>query len=308
MRRAWDLLYLLTFRELKLRYQDTIFGFLWSLIRPLLQGAVLFVVLSKFIRIDVEDYGLVLLAALFPWTWFQTSLTLAVGSFAGNGPLIKKVYFPRAVLPLATVLNNGVQYALSIPVLVLLLVFSGYRPDWTWLIGIPYLMLVEAALIMGIVLFLASLDVYFRDLEHLTDVVVGLIWFYLTPVIYPLSIVPDKYHDWVLLNPMASLVEGWRNVYLHNQLPGAEMWPALVFAAGMAAIGSLSFQKMQGVRRCALACRATFRQPAATTSRSHSRTSRSTIRSRCRKKRRTSSRCCCTCRGSCRTRGVRSWR
>jgi ABC-type polysaccharide/polyol phosphate export permease len=246
MRRAWDLLYLLTFRELKLRYQDTVFGFLWSLIRPLLQGAVLFVVLSKFIRIDVEDYGLVLLAALFPWTWFQTSLTLAVGSFAGNGPLIKKVYFPRAVLPLATVLNNGVQYALSIPVLVLLLVFSGYRPDWTWLIGIPYLMAVEALLIMGIVLFLASLDVYFRDLEHLTDVVVGLIWFYLTPVIYPLSIVPDKYHDWVLLNPMASLVEGWRNVYLHNQLPGAEMWPALVFAAAMAAIGSLSFQKMQG--------------------------------------------------------------
>jgi ABC-type polysaccharide/polyol phosphate export permease len=156
------------------------------------------------------------------------------------------VYFPRAVLPLATVLNNGVQYALSIPVLVLLLVFSGYRPDWTWLVGIPYLMAVEALLIMGIVLFLASLDVYFRDLEHLTDVVVGLIWFYLTPVIYPLSIVPDKYHDWVLLNPMASLVEGWRNVYLHNQLPGAEMWPALVFAAGMAAIGSLSFQKMQG--------------------------------------------------------------
>jgi ABC-type polysaccharide/polyol phosphate export permease len=246
VRRAWELLYLLTFRELKLRYQDTVFGFLWSLIRPLLQGAVLFVVLRKFIRIDVPDYHLVLLAGLFPWTWFQVSLVLAVGSFASNGQLIKKVYFPRFVLPLATVMNNGVQYALSIPVLVLLLLVSGYTPNWTWLVGIPYLLLVEAVLIMGIVLFIASIDVYFRDLEHLTDVFVGLIWFYLTPVIYPLSLVPEKYHNWVLLNPMASLIEGWRDLFLHNQLPGADMWPALAFAAGTAALGSLSFRGLQG--------------------------------------------------------------
>lgn len=207
---------------------------------------MLFVVLRKFIRIDVPDYHLVLLAGLFPWTWFQVSLVLAVGSFAGNGPLIKKVYFPRFVLPLATVLNNGVQYALSIPVLVLLLLAAGYAPNWTWLVGIPYLLLVEAVLIMGIVLFIASINVYFRDLEHLTDVFVGLIWFYLTPVIYPLSIVPAKYHDWVLLNPMASLIEGWRQLFLHNQLPGTELWPALVFAAVIAAVGSVSFRGMQG--------------------------------------------------------------
>ncbi|MEX0750139.1 MAG: ABC transporter permease [Dehalococcoidia bacterium] len=246
MRRAYELLYLLTFRELKLRYQDTIFGFLWSLVRPLLQGAVLFVVLSKFIRIDVEDYALVLLAGLFPWTWFQTSLVIAVGSFASNGALIKKVYFPRFVLPLATVMNNGVQYALSIPVLLILLLFQGYTPNWTWIVGIPYLLAVQALLIMGIVLFIASLDVYFRDLEHLTDVVVGLIWFYLTPVIYPLSIVPDKYHGWMLLNPMASLIEGWRDLFLQNQLPGADLWPALVFATGMAALGTFSFKQMEG--------------------------------------------------------------
>jgi lipopolysaccharide transport system permease protein len=212
----------------------------------LLQGAVLFVVLSKFIRLDVEDYHLVLLAGLFPWTWLQTSLVTAVGAFATNGALIKKVYFPRFVLPLATVLNNGVQYALSMPVLVVLLVVEGYDPDWVWLLGIPYLLVVQAALIMGIVLLIASLDVYFRDLEHLTDVFVGLIWFYLTPVIYPLDIVPDRYHDWMLINPMASLIEGWRDLFLHNQLPGAELWPALAFAAGAAAIGSISFRQMEG--------------------------------------------------------------
>jgi len=246
-RRAYDLLYLLTFRELKLRYQDTIFGYLWSLVRPLLQGAVLYVVFSKIIRLDVEDYGLVLLAALFPWTWFHTSLTLCVGSFASNGALIKKVNFPRFVLPFATVLNNGIQFALSIPVLVILLLVAGYQPSWTWIIGIPYLIAVEAVLIMGIVLFIASLNVYFRDLEHLTDVFVGLIWFYLTPVIYPLSIVPDRYHDWIVtLNPMASLVEGWRDLFLRSQVPGVEMLPAIAFAAAFGFLGSFSFRQMQG--------------------------------------------------------------
>jgi ABC-type polysaccharide/polyol phosphate export permease len=215
-------------------------------VRPLLQGAVLFIVLRRFIRIDVEDYHLVLLAGLFPWTWFQTSLSTAVGSFATNGALIKKVYFPRFVLPLATVMNNGIQYALSVPVLVLLLAIGGYQPDWIWLIGIPYLLMVQAALIMGIVLFVASVDVYFRDLEHLTDVSVGLIWFYLTPVIYPLSIVPDRYQNWLLVNPMTSLIEGWRDLFLRNQFPGFDMWPALAFAAGAAAIGTLSFRKMEG--------------------------------------------------------------
>jgi ABC-type polysaccharide/polyol phosphate export permease len=207
---------------------------------------VLFIALRTFIRIDVPDYHLVLLAALFPWTWFQTSLVSSVSAFASNGALIKKVYFPRFVLPLATVMNNGVQYGLSIPVLIILLAIEGYAPSWTWLVGIPYLLLVQSVLIMGIVLFIASLDVYFRDLEHLTDVFVGLILFYLTPVIYPLEIVPDRYHNWLRLNPMTSLVEGWRDLFLHNQVPGVELWPALVFAAGIAALGSLSFRKLEG--------------------------------------------------------------
>jgi ABC-type polysaccharide/polyol phosphate export permease len=246
-RRSYDLLYLLTFRELKLRYQDTIFGYLWSLVRPLLQGAVLYVVFSKIIRLEVKDYGLVLLAGLFSWTWFHTSLTLCVGSFASNGALIKKVYFPRFVLPFATVLNNGIQFGLSIPVLVILLLVAGYVPSWTWIIGIPYLVAVQGLLIMGLVLFVASLNVYFRDLEHLTEVFVGLIWFYLTPVIYPLAIVPERYQDWLLaLNPMASIVEGWRDLFLQNQVPGAALLPALVFAGGFALLGAFSFRSMQG--------------------------------------------------------------
>ena len=143
-------------------------------------------------------------------------------------------------------MNNGVQYGLAIPVLLVLLAIEGYAPSWTWLVGIPYLLAVQALLIMGIVLFIASIDVFFRDLEHLTDVFVGLIWFYMTPVIYPLSIVPDRYEAWLLVNPMTSLIEGWRDLFLRNQIPGLELWPALVFAAGIAALGTFSFRKLEG--------------------------------------------------------------
>jgi ABC-type polysaccharide/polyol phosphate export permease len=130
--------------------------------------------------------------------------------------------------------------------LLILLALDGYTPSWTWIVGIPYLLAVQALLIMGIVLFFASIVVFFRDLEHLTDVFVGLIWFWLTPVVYPLSIVPDRYEAWLLANPMTSLIEGWRDLFLRNQIPGLELWPALAFAAGMAALGTISFRKLEG--------------------------------------------------------------
>src|SRR3970040_906325 len=129
--RTWELLYLLTLRDLKLRYQDTALGLAWSLLKPLALGAVLYLALKQFVRIDVKDYQLVLLTGLFPWVWFQTSALLATPSFAANGALLHKGPFPRFVLPFATILNNGIHFAFTIPVLVILLGVSGHYPSWT---------------------------------------------------------------------------------------------------------------------------------------------------------------------------------
>lgn len=245
LQRAWELLFLLTRRELKLRYQDTALGFIWSLFKPLLLAGVLFVALKQIVRIDVEDYHLVLLTAIFPWTWFQTSVLVATPSFASNGALIKKVRFPRAVLPLSTITNNGVQFALSLPIVALVVVMSGERPSPVWLIGIPVLGLVQLALMMGVVLFISSLDVFFRDLEHLIEVVLQL-WFYVTPVIYPLAIVPERWEIYLRLNPMTPVIEGWRALFMHNTMPAGELWPALLFAAAAVAVGAFTFQRTQG--------------------------------------------------------------
>jgi ABC-type polysaccharide/polyol phosphate export permease len=245
MGRAWELLYLLTLRDFKVRYQDTALGLLWSLMKPLALGAVLYVALSQIIRIRVEEeYHLVLLTALFPWVWFSTSVLMATPSFAANGPLLKKVPFPRFVLPFSTILNNGLHFLLTIPVLVILLAISGRYPAATWLLGIPILVAVQLALLTGVILLIASINVFFRDLEHLMEVFLTLA-FYLTPVLYPLALVPDRWRPVVLVNPMTSLIHAWRDLFLHNALPGAELWPALLFTLGAVALGVAAFRRLE---------------------------------------------------------------
>lgn len=243
--RTWDLLYLFTLRDLKLRYQDTVLGLLWSLMKPLALGVVLSVALKTFVRIEVDEpYHLVLLTALFPWVWFSTSVLLATASFAVNGALIKKVPFPRYILPFATILNSGLHFLLTIPILVILLAIDGRYPNPTWIIGIPMLAALQLVLLMGIILIVASLNVFFRDLEHLVDVFLTLL-FYLSPILYPLSKVPERWHPLLQINPMTSLIEAWRKLFMHNALPGTDIWPALLFAAAALLLGAMIFRRLE---------------------------------------------------------------
>lgn len=237
-------MYLLTLRDLKVRYQDTALGMLWSLLKPLALGGVYYVVFRYLVNLQIDDYHLVLIAALFPWIWFQSSVLLATPAFASNGPLIKKVPFPRFVLPFATVLNLGVHFAISLLIFIVLLAVSGQHPNATWLIGIPILAAVQLLLLMGVILVIASVDVYFRDLEHFVEVLLN-VGFYATPILYPLDRVPDEWKPILLINPLTSLMEAWRGVLIHNTLPGLDLWPALVFTVIAVIIGTQTFRRLE---------------------------------------------------------------
>ncbi len=251
--RTWDLLLLLTAREVKLRYQGTVLGFLWTLAKPLLLALVFSFALSYVLHVTVggPPYVLFLLTALFPWTWFQSSIQFSAGSFSNNAPLLKKVYFPRFVLPLSTVTSQLFHFVLSIPILVLFLVVAGYYPGPAWLVGVPLLIAIQFLMLAGTVLVVASLNVFLRDLEHLVEVLLNL-WFYLTPILYPLSRVPEKVKPMLLVNPMSSLIEAWRDLFLYDQLPGADIWPALVFAALALLAGAIAFKTLEGQFEVAL--------------------------------------------------------
>jgi len=243
---TWELLVLLTARDLKLRYQGTILGFLWTMAKPLLLGLVLYFALNRVLGIKVGDapYHLFLLSALFAWGWFQASLQFSTSSFSNNAPLLKKVYFPRFVLPLSTVTNQLFHFCLSIPILMLLLIASGRYPGPEWLLGIPLLIAIQLLLLAGAVLVVASFNVFLRDLEHLVEVFLNL-WFYMTPILYSLDRVPEKVQPVMLINPMTSLIEAWRDLFLDNKLPSAGIWPALVFTAVALVAGIIVFKTLE---------------------------------------------------------------
>lgn len=246
--RTWELLLLLTARDVKLRYEGTVLGLLWTLAKPLLQALVFTFALSTVLRIKVGydvPYVLFLLAALFPWTWFQSSIQSSAASFSNNAALLKKVYFPRFVLPLSAVASQLLHFALSIPILVLLLVIAGYYPGPQWLLGVPLLTAIQLLMLAGAVLLVASFNVFVRDLEHLVEVLMTL-WLYLTPILYPLSMLRERVGPVIYLNPMASLIQAWRDLFLYDQLPGIDIWPALVFTAIALVAGSITFKTLEG--------------------------------------------------------------
>jgi len=252
--RTWDLLLLMSVREVKLRYQGTILGFLWTLAKPLLFALVFSFALSYVLRVQAPEgapYVLFLLSALFPWIWFQSSIQFSAAAFSNNAPLLKKVYFPRFVLPLSAVTSQLFHFVLSIPILVLLLVIMDYIPGPAWLLGFPMLVAIQFLMLAGLVLLVASFNVFLRDLEHLVEVLMTL-WLYLTPILYSLDAVEARLGSVVYLNPMASLIQAWRDLFLYDQLPGIEIWPALAFAAIALVAGNVAFRTLEGQFEVAL--------------------------------------------------------
>ena len=201
--------------------------------------------LRKVLKVNTDvPYHLFLLSGLLPWTLFQASIFLSTPLFVLNGSLVKKVPFPAYVLPLATVANNLVHFLLSLPVLVVFLLLSGRTPGPEWLIGVPLLLLVQIFLMMGASLAASAIDIHFRDLEHLVEVLLNLL-FYVTPILYPLSSVPQPYRNLLKLNPLASLMEGWRDLLVSNQLPGLDLWPSVLATAIVFAVGAWIFAKLR---------------------------------------------------------------
>ncbi|MBI5288895.1 MAG: ABC transporter permease [Chloroflexi bacterium] len=232
----WDLLLAVTLRDLRVKYHGTFLSYFWWIARPLTLGLVMYFALGRVLKIDIENHAAFLLSALFPWFWFQNGLHSATNCFVANSGLVKKVQFPRIILPLSVVLGSTFEFVITLPVLVLLLFITGINPDWTWLAGVLPLLALELALLCGLGVLVASLNVYFRDIGPGLDSVL-LLLFYLTPIFYPLERVPDGYRQVLLLNPLTPLIEEWREMFLFGDMPGLDLWPTVVFSVVAVAAG-----------------------------------------------------------------------
>lgn len=239
-----DLFLNLTRAQLTARYKTTGIGFLWFLVTPLVLMVALTVVFQHVIRLDIPDYPLFVLAGLLPWTFFQAGLANATPSLVRSATLIKRVNLPRVLIPLAEIAASAVHFVVSLALFLGLALVLG-RPPGASLALLPVVIVVNVVCVVGFALLLSGLEVIYRDVEFIVSI--GLrVLFYLTPLFYPLSFVPEAWRPLYLLNPMVGIVETYRAALV--PVATFDPLPLAVAAASSAAwlfIGILVFRRLQ---------------------------------------------------------------
>ncbi len=235
----------LVHRDLRGRYKGSVLGFAWTFLNPLLQLIVYTIVFSRIMRSGITDYYLFLFVALIPWIFFSTSLTGGSSCILAQKELVKKIYFPREVLPISHVTSQLANMLFSLVVVFAALLVSGKGIKIRLL---PYLIpviLVEYLLALGIAFLSSALTVYFRDLEHVL-VVIAMAWQFLSPVMYPIDMVPDEWKSIFMLNPMSSVIIAYRDVLYYQQVPALKtLITALILGALFLAVGWVLFGRLE---------------------------------------------------------------
>jgi lipopolysaccharide transport system permease protein len=236
-----ELLYFLTWRDIKVRYKQTVLGAAWAIIQPFFTMVVFSLFFGKLARVpsDGIPYPLFSYAALVPWTFFAYGLNESSGSLVGSAQLIKKVYFPRLVVPISSVLSGAVDFVLAFLVLLAMMLYYGMVPTWQ-VLWLPLLFLLAFVTALGVGLWLSALNVQFRDVRY-TVPFLSQFWLFATPIAYPSSLLPQPWRTLYGVNPMAGVVEGFRWALLGtNTAPG----PIILVSAGAALailVGGLFF-------------------------------------------------------------------
>lgn len=228
---ALELLYLLVRKDLKVRYKSSVLGYLWALANPFAFAFVYWIAFKYIMRVQMENYSLYLITGIFPWLWLSIGVTQATRSYQNNASLVKRVRIPRAILPLSTVVQEMAHFLFALPVIIAFLMFAGgfeLRASWLW--QLPLMLAVQLAFVYPIALVFAVSNVYVHDIEHLVGLAFAML-FFLTPMVYSVSMVPESLRPWFELNPLHALMDSWRGVFLSGTLDVAELGYATACAA-----------------------------------------------------------------------------
>lgn len=239
-----DLIWNLTISDLKVKYQSSVLGFAWSLLNPLLMMLVLYFVFMNVFRFEQENFALYLLIGIIAWRFLANGTSMAMGSIVGRPGLVTKLYIPRQILVMSSVLSSFISSILEFVVLIPLLFILGavVTPN---ILFFPVVHGIYFLIVYGASLVLASLFVYFRDLNQVWDVVLQA-GFFLSPIVYPINIIPAEYLDLYMLNPMTVLIETYREFLLYGVTPSLVSLLFLLAAGGaMVAAGTLVFKRLE---------------------------------------------------------------
>jgi lipopolysaccharide transport system permease protein len=244
--KARDLLWAWTIRNIRARYQQSALGWLWAIIQPGVQVIVFTLIFTRFVPINTGSipYPIFSFVAVAPWTLLSASLTDMSQTLVAHMNLVTKIYFPREVLPIAGLLARLLDFGVAACLLILLMLFyrvPAFPSGWLFL---PLIVIIQLALILGLGLASAAANVFFRDVQLLLTL--GLqVWFYACPIIYPSTMVPGPLRPLYFLNPMAGVVEAYRDVLLNSRLPGNYLIISAGMALGIFVIGYWFFKRVE---------------------------------------------------------------
>jgi lipopolysaccharide transport system permease protein len=238
-----DVFWQLTTKELRIRYKQSVLGFAWAIFVPLFNLLVLSIVFSYFFRVPTQGvpYPVFLFAALVPWTFMVNSITSATGSISSNSSLITKVYLPREIFPLSAIAAKLIDLGLTSLVLFGFLLYYGVSLHAS-LLFIPIILVVQLLFLVGVSFVLSATNVFFRDVENILGVFLTG-WLYLSPVIYSPELVPDHLQFWYFLNPMAGIINGYRNVILYGLSPDGWFYYSAIVAVVVFLVGVIYFKE-----------------------------------------------------------------
>jgi lipopolysaccharide transport system permease protein len=247
LRELWryrDLILRLAWSDFKLRYKSSALGFFWSLLEPLLMLVVLYVVFSNLMRVQVEHYQLFLLLGIILWNFLDRGTSMSIWGIVGKPSLVQKVYFPRDILVISTSITALMMTALEFVVFIIFMVIFRVMPGWT-VVYFPILFVFEFLIILGLSMGLSALNVYFRDVQFIWRLIIQ-VGFFATPVIYPITIFPEKIQWIVMLNPIAQIITMTRDCILYSIPPEPlNLAYVAVSALVLLLIGYLIFDRLE---------------------------------------------------------------
>ncbi len=231
-------------KEIRGKYKNSFLGVLWSFLNPLLQILVYALIFQLILKNPKENYAIFLCCGLIPWTFFSSTLSRAAFTMVENGNILKKVYFPREILPISIVTSEAVNFLISTVIIIAFVVFGGLGLS-PYILLYPLVLLVQYILLIGLSLIISSISVYIRDLQHLIGVVMQLL-FYATPIVYAAESIPENF-SWILYcNPMTYIINAYRDIfYNQTMIDFVPLMILLAISIVICIIGYMMFNKLQ---------------------------------------------------------------
>ena len=231
-------------KDIRGKYKGSFLGVLWSFLNPLLSVLVYAIVFPYIMRVKVENYLIYLITGIIPWTFFTSAINMGMNSIIFNSNIIKKVYFPRIILPISSVTSCLVNFLISCIIILLFCIGSGVGVS-VYLLWLPIVAIIQYIFQLGVVFILSAVEIYMRDIEHIINFFISML-FYVTPILYTPDTFPDRL-SWLLkINPLAYLMIAYRNIFFYQQNPSIKgLAVVFVFSVILSFVGYYIFEKLQ---------------------------------------------------------------